>query len=236
MALAALASVATSPPHWRLVAPVPNAPAGQGEALLFSVEASVQPQVHATQGERDRSLQPLAAWAGRGEYYVPPGWRVSRIEIESACTSGSSCSSKCDAPRGAFLHVGPPHVVGAWSLVASSAKYTADAAELMGGRRYEVIVEATAPPRVEAVALPVIPDNEVLVSGGESAEPSPEGRARYRYLVSWFWVDQGVGAPVPQNFRVRATLDGFCRPGEAAPGQCKPPDGSSVTIVSVRQQ
>lgn len=106
----------------------------------------------------------------------------------------------------------------------------------MGGRVYEVIVEATALPRVEAVGSKIVPDNEVPVSGGESVGPSPEGRTRYRFLVSWYWVDQGVGAPVPQHFRVRATLDGFCRPGEAPLGQCKPPDGAAVTIVSVRHR
>jgi hypothetical protein len=61
-------------------------------------------------------------------------------------------------------------------------------------------------------------------------EPLDDGRRRYRYALYWTRREEGTDAPAALPFAVRATLDGFCRPGEAPPGACKPPEGASVTV------
>jgi hypothetical protein len=239
VALAALASVATSPARWRLTAPAPAAPPGPERGLLVTVEATGHPTVRATRGELERTLNPLVEGPqfgpGRREYYAPPGWQVSQVELEEPCTSGGMCSD-CKAPRDAFVRVGRFEIVEAWTLDATSGPQSSSVEEVIAGRGYEVTVEATARPRVEAESTPPMGDVKAFVSGGEKPEPLAEGRSLYRYYVSWVWQDRGLGAPGALSFVVRASLEGFCRPGEAASGQCTPPEGASITNLTVRHR
>lgn len=231
---AALASIATSPPRWRLEATSPGAPPGPNTGLLFVVESSHEPDVSAKRGAARRQLFPVAAGAptGRNEYYAPPGWQVSQIEIVDRCTSGGGFCSNCEPPPGAFVRIGATTAVEPWSLSADSSEETVQLDSSVPRQTYEVTVEASGRPTLEVVAA-AGPRGLASWVDQHGVKPLGGGKSSYTFRVYWSYSDGStdvLSAPVRQRFGVRATLDGFCRAGEAAPGRCAAPESAGVTI------
>ncbi|HEU4406958.1 MAG TPA: hypothetical protein VFS43_16945 [Polyangiaceae bacterium] len=229
--------MATSPPRWRLTAPSPSVQAPPERGVLLRIEASIEPHVYATRGMEPRTLAPVdeRPWAGRGDYYAPPGWQIAAIDLESTCTNAGVCTD-CDPPPGAHLRVVGADIVGPWTLSADSEPLTATVPADRATPTFEVEVEASSRPTVEAIASTPRPNIVPRVSAHGATPPTPAGAGLYRFWVTWSQAgDEGaVKTPVEHSFVVRATLESFCRPGEAAAAECKPPAGASVRVAGVK--
>src|SRR5689334_15731896 len=102
--VAALASIATSPPKWSISAPVPSGAPSGAKGTVVTIEASQEPSVARRRvgGSHEIEVHPEnPPWSGSGAYYLPPGFELVRVEIGGRCTSGGGLCSGCDPPPGA---------------------------------------------------------------------------------------------------------------------------------------
>ena len=225
--VAALASIATSPLRWKLAAPPPTivATAGHGEVLV--VEASQEPTVSIERGVASRYAPRRggagAAWTTSGEFFVPFGWSVAKIEIMGSC-GGGLCSSRCVPPPTAFVRVARVDVVDTWSLedtlvTAVMFDVTRTAISL------DVEVDSSAGVDLSADTMSSTPPG-LKVAAYVFDYPGPGSSVR-TYGVN---LSAGATTLTTADIKLTATLHGIC-PG----GACSPPVAAHVKIVDAKQ-
>ncbi|MDI1446275.1 hypothetical protein [Polyangium sp. 6x1] len=232
--IAAVGSIATSPPRWH-VAATPAAKASSGKGQLVTIEASAGPTVMAGNGSIGRLLRPegqAGAWTGRADYFVPPSEALTSVGITGTCSGGGSCA-KCEPPPTAFVRIVSTVEVEPWVLDASSTPANIDLTAPESRPSFRVVVAATRPPALAVkLAAPMAAGFYVSeMPGNPYVDPKDDPQAatkRYAFSVSWYRDTQAAG-PWVGAWTPSVTISGYCK----EPGPCVVPASESVTILSI---
>jgi hypothetical protein len=216
---AALATIATSPPRWRLEA-TSLPPPDREHATRLIVEASDQPEVMVHDGATQRWLRPDGSkWPGKTEYLVPRGATVTEVSLRGICHGGGMCqggSKGCEIPKAAFVRVASSAAVDTWraetAMTATSTVLDPSAPQ----PSYRVVVTAT-----REATLHIDTDHSAVV-------PQVSGPFVDEFAVTWPAV-KGFARPVTVTWTAHAVIEGPC----PAPGPCTPPDTEHVEIRSI---
>lgn len=227
---AVLACIATSPARWTVSAKLPGRPIEGAKGALVTIEASAEPTEVARRipgSGREIAMRredPSTPWPGRGLYYLPPGFELVRASLTGNCAKSGMCSN-CDPPPGEFVRLGPSEPVSPWSLTVTSEEQVARVNPASPSASFDVKIEAGR--RV---------DVEATLTGGDTARFDPPfvysmGSSPFEQTVSVNVTakDYKTDAPAEVRWIARVTLYGYCR-GE---GECKPPEGERLRIVSI---
>jgi len=229
---AALASIATSQARWNVIATVPAGTRPAASGTRMTVEASEAPRVTAQRKQDGAEVQPpreeSTPWAGRGTYYLPPGF-VPEVSLEGRC-SGGMCTP-CTTPPDAYARILGLDVVAPWSLSATSDELPVRSDAPTAYLSFVVRVEASR--HVELEAVPTGGDGaQVRASVWRDVAPAGTGDGGaqlQRFTVSWYAADARPPSAVAPSWIARATIYGFCPDA----GECRAPSGQSVRIVSM---
>ncbi len=229
LAVAALAAIATSQPSWTIEAPLPSAPPG-AKALLATVEASAPPQVIMKQPGKVLPVWPEppfqapgAAWPGRAEYLIPPGFSLQQVSLSDKCVSGGGLCSKCEQPPGAFVRVASLVAVEPWEITATSPTDHVTLTPKASRAEYLITVKASRRPEIEVIPSPSMPNVGAYVTDNGGTPPPREWA--YRLHV---YATESLRADATLHFHLKATVRGHC-----ASAPCPVPDGEAVSFVSI---
>jgi hypothetical protein len=232
VAIAALASVATSKPGWHVDAALPpgapsSTPATGSQGILMTVEASRRPTVpcrlHAYE-----VLAPLAPLAPNtmpwhADYLCPPGGALAGIMVEGPSHSGR------EVPAGEYVRITKAALVQTWAA-SDDATFdvmtdTGDYATASAGFRVmsdsEPFFEITVEPGGDGARLSdarVYPRSEIT---------NADSRARYYELQL---ASGATDRPLSGKVHVKATVYGVCgadckQPADGSPP--RPADGAA---------
>lgn len=218
IAIAVVASIATSPRGWTVDAVLP--PPLPGKPMVVTIEASEEPifWIEGVEGQ-PRQLDPPSTWPGRGRYFVPAGARLKQVSVNGRCSGGLCSNGDCKAPDTAYVRVASAAPVDGWAAEARSAPVTTVLDRARPAPSYRVTIEASRLP----IALEIEGAPFNLVPKVWAAQLGPTAT----YYVDWT-ASAAQPVPVTVTWTARATIQGEC----AAAG-CAVPSGEAVRIVAV---
>jgi hypothetical protein len=221
IAIAVVASIATSPKRWTVDAALP--PPVPGKPMIVTVEASEEPNLWIVGVEGPpRRLDPPSTWPGRGRYFMPAGALLKQVSINGPCSMGLCSSGDCKPPDTAYVRVASATPVDGWIAEARSAPVTTVLDASKPTPSYRVTLEASRLPI--ALEIEGAPFNLAPKVWSIHLVPTPT------FSVDWTASD-AQPVPVTVTWTARATIQGEC----AAAG-CAVPAGEAVRIVAVESK
>jgi hypothetical protein len=209
LAAAALASVATSPRHWKLDATLPAIP-DPAKATRVVVHASLPPVVEISNGTQHERMPYTELGHGDYEVLVAAGWSLDHVLIDQACHMHLFCGDDCKVPDDAFVTVTSVAPVSTWQL-ETETKQVSVLDPMVYSTMYTINLSTHRPVKVDVRTMAVVPP--WTNTGGSQV------------VVSWL----GVTAPTTVEWTAHLTVSGPC----PTPAACQPPPGETLTITSI---
>ena len=206
---AALASIATSPKHWRVDATVPAIPSPiQTTRLVF--HASQMPIVELRRAGGFEVGHVVALGRDDYELLVPAGTEILGVFLDGRCHAHLLCGDDCVVPDGTSIALTSAKPVATWRIEITTAEQHLELDPMAYSTTATIAVSSSRPVVAHVDSSAAGP---VVVADSASA------------VVMW----QGVRAKTPVTWTAHLAIEGPC-PDDAP---CQPPPDAHLTVQSI---